>query len=199
MLFFWVILSSSGCWLLWYTNMFFFPNDRRDISGSNMIWPFFDTVVTLHVSDWQTSPFCTWCYSLWNWLGFRICIMQGVGSILNRNCTYYFKYPSLVILITLFFHFENATNLFFYHSVVDLLYPLCKNIIFEHSMQCFFPQNALDFIRTPYFILNSAYDIYQVILNCHVGHLVRPYDCHFWKIVVYTLGKEAVYHACSFL
>lgn len=100
---------------------------------------------------------------------------------------------------TFFFFLKMQLIFLFYHSVVDLLYPLCKNMIFEHSMQCFFPQNALDFIRTPYFILNSAYDIYQVILNCHVGHLVRPYDCHFWKIVVYTLGKEAVYHACSFL
>lgn len=30
-------------------------------------------------------------------------------------------------------------------------------------MQCFFPQYALKYISTPYFILNSAYDVYQVI------------------------------------
>ncbi|KAG5533782.1 hypothetical protein RHGRI_027838 [Rhododendron griersonianum] len=29
------------------------------------------------------------------------------------------------------------------------------------SLQCFFPQYALPFIRTPFFILNSAYDVYQ--------------------------------------
>ncbi|XP_065030415.1 pectin acetylesterase 9-like isoform X8 [Musa acuminata AAA Group] len=29
------------------------------------------------------------------------------------------------------------------------------------SLQCFFPQHALSYIRTPYFILNSAYDVYQ--------------------------------------
>ncbi|KAK4363082.1 hypothetical protein RND71_018323 [Anisodus tanguticus] len=28
-------------------------------------------------------------------------------------------------------------------------------------MQCLFPQYALPFIRTPFFILNSAYDVYQ--------------------------------------
>lgn len=30
-------------------------------------------------------------------------------------------------------------------------------------MQCFFPQYALKYISTPYFILNSAYDVFQVI------------------------------------
>lgn len=36
-------------------------------------------------------------------------------------------------------------------------YPPC-----HLSVQCFFPQYALPNIRTPYFILNSAYDVYQV-------------------------------------
>ncbi|KAM7504763.1 hypothetical protein LguiB_003667 [Lonicera macranthoides] len=29
------------------------------------------------------------------------------------------------------------------------------------TLQCFFPQHALTFVRTPFFILNSAYDVYQ--------------------------------------
>lgn len=35
-------------------------------------------------------------------------------------------------------------------------------ILFSPSVQCFFPQYALQNIKTPYFILNSAYDVYQV-------------------------------------
>lgn len=31
----------------------------------------------------------------------------------------------------------------------------------DNPYQCFFPQYALPYIRTPYFILNSAYDVYQ--------------------------------------
>ncbi|XP_057473509.1 pectin acetylesterase 9-like [Actinidia eriantha] len=32
---------------------------------------------------------------------------------------------------------------------------------FYYPKQCFFPQYALPFIRTPFFILNSAYDVFQ--------------------------------------
>ncbi|XP_038974717.1 pectin acetylesterase 9-like isoform X1 [Phoenix dactylifera] len=31
----------------------------------------------------------------------------------------------------------------------------------DYPYQCFFPQHALTYIRSPYFILNSAYDVYQ--------------------------------------
>lgn len=30
-------------------------------------------------------------------------------------------------------------------------------------MQCFFPQNVIDGIKTPIFLLNAAYDVWQVI------------------------------------
>lgn len=35
----------------------------------------------------------------------------------------------------------------------------------DYPYQCFFPQYALPNIRTPYFILNSAYDVYQLHHN----------------------------------
>nr|CAD1835137.1 unnamed protein product [Ananas comosus var. bracteatus] len=40
---------------------------------------------------------------------------------------------------------------------------LNKNCLtsYDYAYKCFFPQYALPFIRTPYFILNSAYDTYQ--------------------------------------
>ena len=38
-----------------------------------------------------------------------------------------------------------------------------KLIWFSSYWQCFFPQYALPFIETPFFILNSAYDVFQVI------------------------------------
>ncbi|KAL0452493.1 UNVERIFIED_CONTAM: Pectin acetylesterase 9 [Sesamum latifolium] len=41
----------------------------------------------------------------------------------------------------------NHTMRYFYNSLVIL--------------QCFFPQYALPYIKTPFFILNSAYDVYQ--------------------------------------
>ncbi|XP_073112508.1 pectin acetylesterase 9 isoform X1 [Elaeis guineensis] len=31
----------------------------------------------------------------------------------------------------------------------------------DYPYKCFFPQHALPYIRSPYFILNSAYDVYQ--------------------------------------
>ncbi|KAJ6808465.1 pectin acetylesterase 9 isoform X2 [Iris pallida] len=54
----------------------------------------------------------------------------------------------------------------FFHNVVNLqgmqknLNGICTSSQ-HYSYQCFFPQYALAYIRTPYFILNSAYDVYQ--------------------------------------
>ncbi|CAL9780956.1 unnamed protein product [Musa acuminata subsp. burmannicoides] len=41
------------------------------------------------------------------------------------------------------------------------LNPNCTSSYGLFAYQCFFPQHALSYIRTPYFILNSAYDVYQ--------------------------------------
>ena len=35
------------------------------------------------------------------------------------------------------------------------------------AMQCFFPQNVIDGINTPIFLLNAAYDAWQVTNNLH--------------------------------
>ncbi|GER25250.1 pectinacetylesterase family protein [Striga asiatica] len=53
-----------------------------------------------------------------------------------------------------------------------------RDIAMNHSMryfykgvvtlQCFFPQYALPYIKTPFFILNSAYDVYQI------NHILVP-------------------------
>ncbi|KAF6175141.1 hypothetical protein GIB67_022822 [Kingdonia uniflora] len=54
----------------------------------------------------------------------------------------------------------------FYESLVDLqgveqsLDRNCTSARY-YPKQCFFPQYALPYIRTPYFILNTAYDAYQ--------------------------------------
>ncbi|XP_031281075.1 pectin acetylesterase 9 [Pistacia vera] len=60
----------------------------------------------------------------------------------------------------------NHTMRFFYKALVELqgieqnLNQNCtKSLIFPDL--CFFPQYALKYITTPYFILNSAYDVYQ--------------------------------------
>uniref|UniRef100_J3N4P4 Pectin acetylesterase n=1 Tax=Oryza brachyantha TaxID=4533 RepID=J3N4P4_ORYBR len=57
----------------------------------------------------------------------------------------------------------------FFRSLVDLqgaqknLNKDCLSST-QYSYQCFFPQYILPNIRTPYFILNSAYDVYQDLI-----------------------------------
>ncbi|KAK8951511.1 hypothetical protein KSP39_PZI004874 [Platanthera zijinensis] len=41
----------------------------------------------------------------------------------------------------------------------DTISPFFHNLV---NLQCFFPQYNLPFIRTPFFLLNSAYDVYQL-------------------------------------
>ncbi|XP_026409164.1 pectin acetylesterase 9-like [Papaver somniferum] len=38
----------------------------------------------------------------------------------------------------------------------------CTSSLHDYPYQCFFPQYALRYVKAPYFILNSAYDTYQV-------------------------------------
>ncbi|XP_021301207.1 pectin acetylesterase 9-like isoform X1 [Herrania umbratica] len=60
----------------------------------------------------------------------------------------------------------NYTMRSFYHDLVALqgieenLNPNCTRSI-NNPKLCFFPQYALKYITTPYFILNSAYDVFQ--------------------------------------
>ncbi|KAM0949524.1 putative pectinacetylesterase/NOTUM [Dioscorea sansibarensis] len=54
----------------------------------------------------------------------------------------------------------------FFHSLVTLqgvLKNLNQDCLSSHlyPYQCFFPQYALPYIRTPYFILNTGYDVFQ--------------------------------------
>ncbi|KAL2550480.1 Pectin acetylesterase 9 [Forsythia ovata] len=60
----------------------------------------------------------------------------------------------------------NHTMRYFYKDLVSLQgveQNLNKNCTSSnlYPTQCFFPQYALPYIRTPFFILNSAYDVYQ--------------------------------------
>ncbi|XP_044469074.1 pectin acetylesterase 9 [Mangifera indica] len=60
----------------------------------------------------------------------------------------------------------NHTIRFFYKALVELqgieqnLNQNCTESLFFPNL-CFFPQYALKYITTPYFILNSAYDVFQ--------------------------------------
>ncbi|CAF2144775.1 BnaA02g32770D [Brassica napus] len=61
----------------------------------------------------------------------------------------------------------NRTMRSFYTKLVSLqgiqknLDPNCTRAFYPEPSLCFFPQYALRFIRTPMFILNSAYDVFQ--------------------------------------
>ncbi|KAL8534422.1 hypothetical protein ACS0TY_010440 [Phlomoides rotata] len=60
----------------------------------------------------------------------------------------------------------NHSMRYFYKSLVSLqgvqdnLNKNCTSAV-GYPEQCFFPQYVLPYIRTPFFILNSAYDVYQ--------------------------------------
>ncbi|KAL7175520.1 hypothetical protein ACSBR2_029172 [Camellia fascicularis] len=61
----------------------------------------------------------------------------------------------------------NHTIRSFYSDLISLqgveqnLDKNCTGSLY-YPKQCFFPQYALKYLRTPFFILNSAYDVYQV-------------------------------------
>ncbi|KAL5727493.1 [Wnt protein] O-palmitoleoyl-L-serine hydrolase [Ranunculus cassubicifolius] len=84
----------------------------------------------------------------------------------------------------------NHTARYFYESLINLqgigkfLDKNCTHARY-YPHQCFFPQYALSYITTPYFILNSVYDIYQF----H-HHLVPPItDLHgHWNSCKRTLS-----------
>lgn len=54
-----------------------------------------------------------------------------------------------------------------YHGVITLqgveqnLDKNCTSSLSDNPQLCFFPQHALNFIKTPFFILNTAYDMWQ--------------------------------------
>uniref|UniRef100_A0A1J3IVF1 Pectin acetylesterase n=1 Tax=Noccaea caerulescens TaxID=107243 RepID=A0A1J3IVF1_NOCCA len=62
---------------------------------------------------------------------------------------------------------SNRTMRSFYSQLVSLqgiqknLDPKCTHAFFPEPSLCFFPQYVLRFIKTPFFILNSAYDVFQ--------------------------------------
>ncbi|KAK8521278.1 hypothetical protein V6N12_005187 [Hibiscus sabdariffa] len=73
----------------------------------------------------------------------------------------------------------NYTMRSFYNDLIALqgveknLNPNCVRSI-QNPKLCFFPQYALNYIKTPYFILNSAYDVFQF----HHGLVPPSADLH---------------------
>ncbi|RZC57065.1 hypothetical protein C5167_004368 [Papaver somniferum] len=69
----------------------------------------------------------------------------------------------------------NYTARHYFEKVVALqgaqqfLNENCTSSLHDYPYQCFFPQYALPYVKAPYFILNSAYDTYQI-----GHHLVPP-------------------------
>ncbi|KAL5981496.1 hypothetical protein ACLOJK_015558 [Asimina triloba] len=78
-----------------------------------------------------------------------------------------FSPPDYVLTISRQDIVGNHTMRSFYDSLVYLqgielsLNTNCTKSLYFPTL-CFFPQYALPYIQTPYFILNSAYDVYQV-------------------------------------
>ena len=51
-------------------------------------------------------------------------------------------------------------------------------------MQCFFPQNVIDGIKTPIFLLNAAYDVWQVIKSTSLPFLTSRKALHCCMILL---------------
>ncbi|CAH9123536.1 unnamed protein product [Cuscuta epithymum] len=68
-------------------------------------------------------------------------------------------------------------NMLFLHAAGHTLNKNCTDSL-THPELCIFPQYALPYIQTPFFILNSAYDVYQF------HHILVPPSADFgghWK------------------
>ncbi|WRX23415.1 Pectinacetylesterase/NOTUM - like 6 [Theobroma cacao] len=104
------------------------------------------------------------------WSGCRFCIniciyIDGVQHNLPRICTNHLD-PTSVLSPFLFLsgsylirvikkkHHVISTHIFLLYSVLT-----CLKL---PSLQCFFPQNLISHIQTPLFILNAAYDSWQI-------------------------------------
>ena len=68
---------------------------------------------------------------------------------LNEDCTAASYFPELVLV------------LYFTHHNLDITL-FCSNSSELDNLQCIFPQYSLKYITTPFFVLNSAYDVFQV-------------------------------------
>ena len=63
------------------------------------------------------------------------------------------------------------------HNSSSALHPACikRTPVAEH-WKCFFPQYFLDLVQTPIFVLQSAYDIWQVVNNLDVVCTIPSYE-----------------------
>jgi len=109
----------------------------------------------MHVKQQKVN----WCIFAW----------QGVRNSLPRSCTSRLN-PILVTTITLF-NAEASLNLFLLFSVF--------------YCQCYFPQHLIASVRTPLFLLNAAYDTWQVSSFHHMKNFP-------WQKFLFILG--ATFH-----
>lgn len=124
------------------------------ISGTPNIHKKYQQVVDLHVNSNFFFVICTKIILLTQSIYTYFFFLSFQGSIKNLppSCTSTME-PSLV-------HKFWKQNPF---PFVTFILPSNYNISFPPwMMQCFFPQNVISFIETPLFIINSAYDAWQV-------------------------------------
>ncbi|CDP12457.1 unnamed protein product [Coffea canephora] len=60
-------------------------------------------------------------------------------------------------------------------------------IDFHFLFQCFFPQNLIDYVKTPLFILNAAYDSWQVMQPLSLASLASPTGV--WKLPIGVVNE----------
>lgn len=86
---------------------------------------------------------------------------QGVEKNLNKNCTGSLYFPELVLF-----------QWHFWILCPTTVFVLSMVLISISLMQCIFPQYVLKYITSPFFILNSAYDVFQVrTYNSHASFI----------------------------
>lgn len=129
---------------------------------------------------------------------FNVCLWklfwlsQGVQENLPRICLNHLDPTS--VIISFFFSYQ-ALDLKnrWKHSkyfLTTFSYVL-TNSLYIFLLQCFFPQNLINRIQTPLFILNAAYDSWQVILQfCRVTSV--QVFCSSWNFVMYKIVEDFV-------
>ncbi|XP_021310773.1 pectin acetylesterase 3-like isoform X1 [Sorghum bicolor] len=92
-----------------------------------------------------------------------IVAMQGVAPNLPPACTARLDTTSVRRLLPCSFLATSSTKMHACMLLVQLVLTQCMAMAIGcNAMQCFFPQNVIDGINTPIFLLNAAYDVWQI-------------------------------------
>lgn len=155
--------------------------NSTDVSGSRTLRNFYEGVVDMqvpfqsfinlqvakyfhcYVYAWTLRPLIFWKLPRLN------AVFQGVEENLPRICTRQLDPTSVIFTSTLHTpSFDWPKNAVWW-ACSETDFPLPSDCY--AFFQCFFPQNLITSIKTPLFILNAAYDSWQVTVLIEKMHI----------------------------